>query len=247
MVRWTRRTVLGPRVENFGDLIGPKVARQIVAGAALSTRRANRQRAQLGVIGSIIHMLPAGAHVWGPGVNGKHLDISIPEDLTIHAVRGPLTGKYLEQRDLRDPGVYGDPALLVDFGAPASPNERAGVLCIQNLNDPVLDAVGVRRLAPTAEYSLIIDAIRGSELVIGSSLHAIVVAEALGVPARAVVSGVEPDFKYRDYYEGTGRSGIRIARTAREALSLGGVDTAPIIDPRLLRSFPWQLWSADTP
>ena len=84
--------------------------------------------------------------------------------------------------------------------------------------------------------------IAASHFVVGSSLHAIVVAESLGIPARLVSSTVEPDFKYRDYYAGTGRAGFTAAATVTEAIRMGG-ERPPVWDrDALLDAFPSDLW-----
>lgn len=247
---WTKHTPLGSRVNNFGDLLGPVIVQQL---AELLSHPAKRgARPVLGAVGSIVHMLPTGAVVWGAGVNGKHTDLPPPSGMDIRAVRGPLTQRYLNDRGYRVPQIYGDPALLIDYtryGAALSDRTREGVLCIPNLNDaaaltPSAEAQGVRTMSPVEPLERIVRAISGAELVVGSSLHAIIVAEALGVPARAVRSRAEPRFKYEDYYEGTGRAGIRTALTIEEAVDIGGVAESPHIDSDLERSFPHDLWTS---
>lgn len=246
--RWTRSTPLGPRVDNFGDLLGPHVVRQIVREAALRPSREQRPP-EVAVVGSIMHMLPARTVVWGAGVNGKHLQLPLPDSLDVRAVRGPLTRAYLAERGVAAPEVYGDPALLLDLDsiAPVAPETRPAtqILHIANLNDGEAPKMpGTVTMAPTSPLAEIIRAIRDSKLVIGSSLHAIIIAEALGVPARAVVSPSEPAFKYLDYYEGTGRSNVSFAPTAGDALEMGGLTSGPVLDPALLAAFPTDLWGS---
>ncbi|WP_198683980.1 polysaccharide pyruvyl transferase family protein [Brachybacterium sp. YJGR34] len=249
--RWTRHLPLAPRVDNVGDLLGPEVVRQQVRARGLRAADGSSV-APLGAVGSVLHMLPPGAVVWGAGVNGKHRDLELPADLDLRAVRGPLTGRYLTENGRTDPGVYGDPALLLDLGplrgrgapGPAAPGERSGVLWIDNLNErrPGVPPPGVRSRSPRERIATLIEAIDRSELVIGSSLHALVLAEVLGVPARGILSEAEPPLKYLDYYEGSGRAGVRLAHDVEEALSLGGVPRGPTIDPALRESFPADLW-----
>ena len=234
--KWTKQLPFAPRVDNFGDLLGPRVVAQFAPD------HASEKRGPLAAVGSIIHMLPDDTVVWGPGVNGKHLDLPLPVSLDIRAVRGPLTGKYLAERGYADPGIYGDPALLLQH-RPASDTRRDGALLIANLNDSPERIPNVRVVSPLEPLEVILAAIQSSELVIGSSLHAIIMAETLGTPARAIASAHEPTFKYEDYYEGTGRAGVKIATGAAQALELGGEDRSPQIDPQLVASFPRDLWS----
>ncbi len=59
---------------------------------------------------------------------------------------------------------------------------------------------------PTEPWDEVIRKILDSEFVISSSLHGLIIADAFGVPSRLLkITDTEPLFKYRDYYEGTGR------------------------------------------
>lgn len=86
-----------------------------------------------------------------------------------------------------------------------------------------------------------IAAIAASKLVVGSSLHAIVIAESFGVPARLVASGSESLFEYQDHYEGTGRPDFQVAPTIEDAMWMGGenFDWDPV---PLVNAFPIDLW-----
>lgn len=250
LFRWTKRLPAGRRVNNFGDLLGPIVVAQQAHALHASSRPPALPRARLAAVGSVVHMLDPGTCVWGAGVNGNHLELPLPESLNVRAVRGPLTRRYLMERGTQVPEVFGDPALLIDYSKWIRGSAVGGVVCIQNLNDPVPvsgdgGSLGARVVSPTSALQAVVSQIAGADLVVGSSLHAVIVAEALGIPARVVVSDSEPDFKYRDYYEGTGRSGVAFARTVQDAIRMGGVDAPPEIDTALAAAFPLDLWGAD--
>ena len=92
-------------------------------------------------------------------------------------------------------------------------------------------------------------------LVISSALHGIIVAEAFGVPTRwaAFPPGkswlIEKEYKYNDYYLGSGRnaSAVRRAMGLHRALAMGA---APGLPPtyndynatRFPEAFPFRLW-----
>lgn len=97
-------------------------------------------------------------------------------------------------------------------------------------------------LNPRAPLKRCLSRIAASEFVVGSSLHGIIVAEALGVPARVIRSAVESDFKYNDYYQGTGRAGFSPAETVREAIAAGGEPPPVFHAESLLAAFPADLW-----
>ncbi len=81
-----------------------------------------------------------------------------------------------------------------------------------------------------------------SELVVGSSLHALVVAESLDIPARLIRSRVEHELKYADYYLGTGRYDFRPADSIAEAIAAGGEPKPEWTPTALLKAFPYDLW-----
>lgn len=244
----------GSPVANFGDLLGPELVARIVAGrdpAPLDgTPRA------LVSVGSVLHLAPERAVVWGTGVNGKSLPArgSFPGALDVRSVRGPWTRRYLRWLGHDVPDVYGDPALLVPYLMPELAGlvraPRRDVLFVPNLNDrdelsTQARALGVLVQDPRDQLHSVLARIAASRFVVGSSLHAVVVAEALGVPARFVASEHEHPFKYHDYLAGTGRWSEPVARTVEEALTLG-----PMPEPRydadaILDVFPHDLWSRD--
>ena len=73
-------------------------------------------------------------------------------------------------------------------------------------------------------------------------MHGVIVAEALGIGARAVRASVDKEFKYRDYYAGTGRPEVEIAATVAEALSMGACSPPVWSSDLLLDAFPADLW-----
>jgi pyruvyltransferase len=234
--RWGRPALRGRPVDNFGDLLGPLIVRELVTELGLGPAP-TRQR--LLAIGSVLHFGRPGDVVWGAGRNAK---AGPPlAGLDVRAVRGPRTAADY-------PGVVvgGDPALLLGGLRPdlrVDPADRSGIAVVPNLNE--LAEVRDRRavLSPRAPLARVLRTIAHSELVVGSSLHGIIVAEALGVPARAVRAVAEPAFKYEDYYLATGRDPDEVvAGSVAEALERGGAP-APVWDPApLLRAFPTELW-----
>lgn len=232
-------------VNNFGDLLGPEIVRRLAA-RSIDTRRWEQAHGRMLAVGSILSLARPGDVVWGIGVNGKSLDKHYAlGDISFRAVRGPLTREFVLQHGGNCPEVFGDPGLLVPFlwseeelAAPSS-----GVTIVPNLNDLKLyDLTDPRVLLPTNPLMDCLARIRNSQFVVGSSLHGIIVAEAFGIPARLISSGVEPDFKYLDYYRGSGRSGFRAAKSIEEALTLGGEPLPDWDSDPLLDAFPIDLW-----
>ena len=235
-------------VNNFGDLLGPIIIERLRRMADLPTETRTARR--LLSVGSVLHFARDGDVIWGSGVNGK-----IPLDsydftfLDVRAVRGPHTRALLQDRGINVPAVFGDPALLLPHVAPellnASRHKRHKLTIVPNMED--LRRHRSLRLAPNvlnprSGLRHCLYRIVRSELVVGSSLHAIVVAEAFGIPARVVESKVEHHLKYADYYAGTGRGSYSPVPTVQEAILAGGEPLPNLSVRPLLDAFPADLW-----
>lgn len=245
-----RRIPIKCPVNNFGDLIGPLVVRLLLEQRGVDKAAGNGRR--LFSVGSVLHFADTGDTVWGTGVNGKACDSQYRwSALDVRAVRGPRTHAFVAERGVNCPEVYGDPALLLPALMPqlrewADEPKRHRITVVPNFNDLPTVGGGSNVLDPRSPLMDCLERIARSELVVGSSLHALIVAESVGVPARAARSETEPELKYRDYYEGTGRTSIEIANSSSAAIEMGGA-TLPRWDAQpLLDAFPYDLWSAGT-
>lgn len=241
----------GPRVNNFGDLLGPVIVDKMLKNAGINAR-ATKSSHRLLAVGSIMHLAGEGDLVWGTGMNGKKLtsELSIRQ-LDVRAVRGPLTQRVLTDKGIDAPSIFGDPGLLVgqlwSRGELAARQEPRRFSVVPNFHDFPLYPHTPHTVNPTGKLWDVIGKIAASGLVVGSSLHGVVVAESLGIPARLVLSKTEPLFKYQDYYEGTGRTSFAPAKSVAEALELGG-ESLPEWDPSpLLDAFPYDLWTTNRP
>lgn len=243
----------GAPVANFGDVLGPAIVSRLVGSA---TRQVAPDGPALLSVGSILHLAPERSVVWGSGVNGKMLAATrdIPDEVAFRAVRGPLTRRFLSGQGFDVPEIYGDPVLLLADVMPellrVSRAPSRDVLFVPNFNDKgdVTSADSeyeLDTLDPQDHVDSVLLQIASSRFVISTSLHAVIVAEALGIPARFVRSAHEHPFKYRDYLAGTGRAFEPIAETVEEALVLGGQPGPEFNADALLDAFPWELWSWD--
>jgi pyruvyltransferase len=235
-------------VNNFGDLIGPLLVQSMLASRHARFKVIEGQRRLL-TVGSVLHFAQNEDVVWGSGVNGKEQQGSHRFNrLDVRAVRGPLTRRYLMRMGVRAPEVYGDPALLLPRFMPEilswSKCKERELLIAPNLND--FHSREYRkypaRMNPRSPLRACLEKIARSKIVVASSLHAIVIAEALGIPAVPIAARGENPFKYHDYFEGTGRMHVRIHDSLAEALAAR--ESAPPLawsGEQLLASFPWDL------
>ena len=98
----------------------------------------------------------------------------------------------------------------------------------------------------TTEWKKVVDQIVESKLIISSSLHGIILAEAYGVPAIWLNNekSTQKPFKYLDYYYSTGRMNPLCVSSIQEGLKIKNVTIPDLsnIQDNLINSFPYDLW-----
>lgn len=251
--RWMRRaprrvsSLFARPVRNFGDLLGPMVVPLLLQRSGVPPSAVPNGR--LLTIGSILHLAHAGDVVWGSGRNGHIADRRHCTDaLDVRAVRGPLTRDLLRDWGVDCPAVFGDPALLLPMVRPdlveRSRRKKYAVTFVPHMDDRTRrPRRGVHTVSAQANVERVLRAIVQSELVVATSLHGVIVAEAFGIPARSIIHHREPEFKFADYYLGTGRPNYVRASSIPEALVLGG-ERAPVINLQpLIEAFPIDLFT----
>jgi pyruvyltransferase len=139
------------------------------------------------------------------------------------------------------------PTLFPQVTAWAESKQHA-LTVVPNLNDLRSTPRDETVISPRQDIWTVVQRIAQSDMVVGSSLHAIIVAESLGIPARPVVSERESSFKYRDYYLGTGRDPRHVlAASVQDAISRGGAPPLQWSPDALLAAFPRDLWEDSCP
>jgi pyruvyltransferase len=193
-------------VPNLGDQLSPVLLEWVAGTKPLWVTR--RFAGKVLSTGSILGAVARGDIVWGSGLIHEK-PLILPTNVTVLAVRGPLTGRLTHPHA---PAVYGDPVLLLPrFHSPPSEKRyEVGVVphyadyrTIQTDVDPSIALIDVRR-----PWQEVVSQIRSCHVVLSSSLHGLVVADAFGIPSvwvRITDRLVGGDFKFRDYYLGTGR------------------------------------------
>lgn len=236
---------------NMGDYLSRVIVSSVLAlrDRSLIEKRATGNR--LIAIGSVLHFAATGDTVWGSGINGK-----IPAErnafgmLDVRAVRGPKTREFLLARGIPVPEVYGDPGLLMpkffpaDALGPARPRRFA---VVPHFNEPreKYAAWSEHLVFPEGKPAGFVARLLGAELVVSSSLHGLILAEAYGIPAVYLDWGNGEDrFKYDDYYLGTGRPQWHAGSSVEECLALGGNGDFDLqrLQAGLLAAFPHDLW-----
>lgn len=181
---------------NFGDQLGPILLRHY----GIPVEWAKPADAEIIAVGSILSKVPGGWRgiVLGTGFirRGMTKDLSRARVL---AVRGALTRRAA---NLAPDLPLGDLGILVS-DLPRAESAHARAVAVPHYVDHELAARHPdARLVPiTSEPAAILGAIAAAEIVYTSSLHGLIAADALGVPAvlephELVHGGL---FKFRDY------------------------------------------------
>ena len=236
---------------NFGDYLSVKIVERMTGAPVDIYRKTSIPQKKLLALGSLLYFANTGDVLWGTGSNNKFPDKKDYSftDLDVRAVRGPLTREFLQTNfGIECPEIYGDPGLLFPYLFPEfrrKDHPSHPYLVVPHLYERFLFSPLEKHIVlPTEAWNVVIRAILDSEFVISGSLHAIIIAEAYGIPARYLrLSEKEPLFKYQDYYLSTGRPDFHFATSVDEAFELGGeapiqFDPEPLYDPFPLSSGP---------
>ncbi|GAA6060577.1 hypothetical protein JCM10212_006812 [Sporobolomyces blumeae] len=243
--------------QNFGDEIAPHLVERMLGRPIV--RSEDLKRRHVLAIGSIMMRAYPCDVVWGSGARAFTESLGTPE-IQVRALRGPLSRKSLLGRfpELHVPEVYGDPALLLphyfpEFKRKVLPDDRldSRVIVIPHFRDggKIPETDWYKIVAPLAvDWKDVVHEILNATFVISSSLHGLIVADAFGIPSRGLLMNLdEPDFKFNDFYLGTGRANHRRVATPEEALWMGPEDPITHWDPQaLIDAFPGELLASPT-
>lgn len=237
---------------NFGDEASPDIVANL---SGLKVRPVLPGDNKLLAIGSILHRMSPGDVVWGSGIKAPDALDHIPvSNVELTAVRGPLTLEALQRNgwdtsgitELFDPGILLAGLYAKEIAAyDASKNDVYGpVRIIPHFRDELV----LRRNHPNWSSSFVtvdchpldmLKRLKGAEKVISSSLHGVIFAESLGIPAVWLASvGGEGSYKFLDYYASSGRTSVRACESLEEALKAEAPELPKIEFQKWLDTFP---------
>jgi hypothetical protein len=251
---------------NFGDEIGPMIVAALCKcyGVDVEVKPTISQtHKKLLAVGSVLHEARGSDVVWGVGINSKNkLTLPSGSDISFRAVRGPLTRLVAMDNGFMCPPIYGDPGLLfpmlfdkeirarrseLELAAAALGKSMPETIVVPNINDdrflPYFSAPevpdDVMFIRPNLDPITVAAFISAAKTVVSSSLHGLVFADVYGRKTIRMTSQYEPEFKYSDYYQGTGRDAPISYPDVQTALS--GTETPKLDwDPLpLLNAFPF--------
>lgn len=232
------------KLPNLGDAVAP-ILLEHVSGVP-PVRVSHRYRGKVVSIGSVLDRVRRGDVVWGTGALRREPHRT--PGVTFLAVRGPLTRELVQEAEV--PEVYGDPAMLLPQVHRGAREIRYEVGLVPHYADHEAvrspDPAGVPLIDVTRPWREVVDRITACQVILSSSLHGIVVAEAYGIPAVWVAAEgrlVGGDFKFRDYYLGTGREAPEPARWSQGvARALERTEAPPSLDSEPLVE-AWRQWA----
>ena len=248
---------------NMGDYLSIVIVSEILKNYCVDINKTVSKTKHLYGVGSVL-LGYQDATVWGSGFG---YDISkysffkveaffhrLLHKTDIRAVRGPITKKILEDMGLPCPAVFGDPAILLPRFFQPNTTKRKPYVVVPHYS--VYDSYkGKWPVVSTFsnDWKSVVSSICEAEVVISSSLHGIIIAEAYGIPAIMLADTPSEDItKYRDWYYSTGRSTFATVKSVEEALDIISAGLAPpplekigSLAEGLLSAFPLDLWEVN--
>lgn len=236
---------------NFGDELSKVITEKLINKNKYKLVY-NTKYIQLNIvcIGSYIHMATNNTYIFGSGVrtpdnleNGH-----IYNNLNVCAVRGPLTRKYLINKNIYVPEIYGDPALLLPlFYKPKKITKLCNKIGIiphkSNYHNYInnYDSAIFYLINPCDKWNNVINYICSCKAIISSSLHGLICSDAYNIPNVWLdeYKLTEGEFKFKDYFASQKRDYIKIQKISQYNKILLYTGGNNINLNKLLSSFPF--------
>lgn len=253
--RWSKSNRIAYRLnsekQNLGDWLALPIFDFMTRHYRLQKNKKVSRTKHLYTIGSLVVMGYQDATVWGSGIlfsepSGSVWKRNAYRTLDARCVRGPETMRRLKENGIDVSSCkMGDPGVLMPMVyQPAEYDTKKEYGIIKHMSKKTTLAENEIDIM-TDDWKKTIDEIYNSKLIISSSLHGIILAEAYGIPAILLDDVVKGDrFKYNDYYYSTGRTVYPVASSVEEALQMEIPEVPDLSELRqnLLDSFPVDLW-----
>lgn len=190
---------------NFGDLLSPWLIKKMT-GKDVEYNNGHNSPTTL-AIGSIVYQAMPESVVWGSGLFGTERKKDVCSEAVYKAVRGPLTRNLLRIHKINCPEVYGDPALLCPLYYNPVIQKKYKVGIVLRWSERTWNNInfgsGIKKIfLLTDEIERVIDEINECEMIMSSSLHGVIIADAYGIPSAWIASNTPKGlaFKYYDYF-----------------------------------------------
>jgi len=195
---------------NVGDMLTPIIVEHFLGKKPEYVK--SDESGKLLAVGSIVEFIQDNDIVWGSGLI-EPMALQKKDNVNILATRGQLTAQRLQEAGYQVPSVYGDPAMLMPeiYYPMSKPKYKMGYVPHYVESREFLSLFGYHGLvfSPISTPQDFIDTLLLCEQITTSSLHALILADAYGIPAHYVqvtdkiIGGY---FKYEDYISGRGNT-----------------------------------------
>ena len=237
---------------NLGDILSPVVVNYMLGLKNIKPDTKINEKKHLYAIGSVLTAGIQDATVWGSGILNAKLTYRLEKrKLDVRAVRGPVTRAILMDYGYTVPEVFGDPAILMPEiyeAVPLKKRKKYGLITHKDyiLNEKYEEDKIVRLNICTDDYRSFLNQLVSVDVVISSSLHGIILAEAYGVPAILLKPQMDI-IKYYDYYYSTGRINFPMADMIEQAMLIEPVELPDLSELRekLKISFPYDIYEEE--
>jgi pyruvyltransferase len=196
---------------NFGDELNEWLFLKIT-GEAPSRAPRDARYEHVFAIGSILKHVNKRSIVWGSGGKAK----TKPKEIL--ATRGPLTKRCFEELKIYSPDIFGDPAILTPIFYTPTPKEKYNFILAPHITDYALvsgwykEEGDIRVIdLKTRDFEGTIDCLVTGDLLICSSLHALIIGMVYGLPVvwavfQSDLSTANPisTNKFIDFFQGVG-------------------------------------------
>ena len=204
------------RIPNAGDRINADIVSRLTGHHTVHVQASNTPH--LLAIGSLMSIATPSSIIWGTGVMHPDMGFGTPQEENIRALRGRLSSRVLCQAGFSVENVpLGDPAFLapnlLEIERQKTPQYRVGLVCHytdrynRHLRH-ILSESDVADLNVHEQPETFLRRIAKCEVVVSTSLHGLVFAEALGIPNLWLKAGDEiagEGFKFQDWFSTTRR------------------------------------------
>lgn len=210
------------KYKNLGDSVSLDVVQKMSLNQCNPIIASNHSRRPcIMTIGSILHHAIDGDVVWGTGFisdSSKYGLLTTTKKLKVLALRGPMTNELLHKSGIDvDLPVYGDPGIFIPyaFGIARQTKKSYSIGVVPHVEDYDLVSKqkifreGIALIDFRKDFRTAVEKIAQCERIVSSSLHGLIIAEALGIPAAWVLFSnkvIGNGFKFKDYYLGSGRT-----------------------------------------
>ena len=207
-----------PHKNNFGDLFNLWLVSELSGKKVIKVQSDYFHGKHMMAAGSIIDHAQRSTIIWGSGLISASIEFQ-SELINVRAVRGKLTRQRLIEKGIACPEIYGDPALLIPILYPRLERHKKifklGVIphyvdkeheWISRIkNDENVLIIDIQN----ANIFAFIDDVLSCDVIVSSSLHGLIVADAYQIPnvwIRLTDDVIGGDFKFLDYYSVSDRN-----------------------------------------